>query len=100
MLTFAIIGLGSRGRKTYLKELTKMPERAKVVAVADPDEGKLKDAAEILGLSPEYCFSSADALLEQPKLADAVLMSTPTAFTQSSTTPLNASSSCFCGQSC
>jgi len=76
MLTFAIIGLGSRGRKTYLKELVKMPERAKIVAIADPDEEKLKDAAEILGLSPEYCFSSAEALLEQPKLADAVLICT------------------------
>ena len=34
------------------------------------------------------------------KLLDAVLTSTPTALTQSSTTPPNASSSRFCGMSC
>lgn len=74
--TIAIVGLGSRGKDAYAQALAQMPERAKVVALADPDREKLAQAIEILGLSPEVCYGSAEELLAQPKLADAMVICT------------------------
>ena len=44
-ITIAIAGLGSRGKDAYAQALAQMPERAKVVAIADPDAAKVREVA-------------------------------------------------------
>ena len=75
-ITLAIIGLGGRGMNAYGEAILKLPERAKVVAIADPDRNKLKKMAKIHEIPEENCYSSAEELLAQEKLADAVLICT------------------------
>lgn len=76
LTTVAIAGLGSRGKDAYAQALSKMPERAKVVAIADPDPKKVQEVAKQFRLPPEACFDSAEALLAAPKLADALVLCT------------------------
>ena len=75
-ITVAIAGLGSRGLDAYGAALARMPRRAKVTAVADPNPERVQAAAQLFGLSPEQCFSTAEDMLAQPRLADAVLICT------------------------
>ena len=56
--TIAIIGLGSRGKDAYAEALSHMPGRAKVVALADPDADKLKQAKTFPGLEDAVCYAS------------------------------------------
>ncbi len=72
----AIIGLGNRGKDAYLPELLKASDDVEIVAIADPDSDKLTSVAEMLKLSGDMCFTDGEALLSQPKLADAVLIAT------------------------
>lgn len=76
VLTVAIAGLGSRGKDAYATALSQLPERARVVALADPDESKLQGAMELPGLAGCRCFASVEELLSQPRLADALLICT------------------------
>ena len=76
LTTVAIAGLGSRGKDAYAQALSKMPERAKVVAIADPDPKKVQEVAKQFRLPPEACFDSAEALLAVPRLADALVLCT------------------------
>lgn len=76
MLTVSIAGLGSRGKDAYGQALTQMKDRAKVVAVADPDPAKVREVAEMFDLKPEQCFASVEEMLEKPRLADAMLICT------------------------
>ena len=75
-IKIAIIGLGSRGRTAYGEELLTLRDRAEVTAVADPNEERLKLAGDAHGVPAEKRFRSAEELLAQPKLADAVLICT------------------------
>ena len=75
-ITVAIAGLGSRGLDAYGAALARMPRRAKVTAVADPNPERVQAAAQLFGRSPELCFSTAEDMLAQPRLADAVLICT------------------------
>lgn len=74
--TIVIAGLGQRGYRIYGSILHSMPERAQIVAVADIDAEKVKEAKETLGLADDMCFGSAEELLCQPKLADAMVIAT------------------------
>jgi len=73
-ITLAIIGLGSRGKNAYGAELLTLKDRAQVVAVAEPDEERLKLGGDEHGVPSERRFHSAEELLAQPKLADAALI--------------------------
>ena len=75
-LRIAIIGLGSRGKNAYGTELLTLQDRAVVTAVADPNEERLKIGADEHNVPEEFRFHSAEELLAQPKLADAVLICT------------------------
>lgn len=74
--TIAIVGCGSRGYYNYARFMMEMPEKVKIVAVADIDAAKVQMAKDELGLSAEVCFESADELLKQPKLADLLCIAT------------------------
>ncbi len=74
--TIAVAGLGQRGYRTYSTILQGMKERAEIVAVADVEEEKVKEAKETLKIPEDRCFSSAEEMLEQPKLADVMIIAT------------------------
>ena len=74
-VTFAIAGFGDRG-STYASMQKLFPEKMKVVAVADLDPRKVEKARQLYDIPQENCFSSAEKMLEQEKLADVMVVST------------------------
>ena len=76
-ITFAIAGLGSRGLETYASCLEKYADRAEVVAVADIKPDRVEVAARRFHLPAQACFDSVQALLQQPRLADVLVIATP-----------------------
>lgn len=74
--TVAIAGTGSRGGGTYAPYQHKFPDRMKIVALADPDTTRVNLLAEEYGVPADRCFSSAEELLAQPKLADVLVLAT------------------------
>ena len=76
MVTVAIIGLGSRGKDTYAKCQSVFQDRMKIVAAADIIPEKLDEVRREYSLEPQMCFSSAEELLEQDRLADVLFVCT------------------------
>ncbi len=76
-ITVAIAGLGSRGLQTYAKCLEKFADRAEIVAVADIRPDRVAVAAEKYNIPVDKCFDSVESMLQQPKLADLLLICTP-----------------------
>ena len=74
-VTLAVIGAGSRG-VGYAAYATLFPEKAKIVAVADPDPIRRQMFIDAHNLSPEQCFNSWQDFAAKPKMADAVIIST------------------------
>ena len=74
-VTFAIAGFGDRG-STYASMQQLFPDKMKVVAVADLDPRKVEKARQLYGIPQENCFSSAEEMLERPKLSDVMVVST------------------------
>ncbi len=77
MVTIAICGCGNRGLTAYTEYQKVHPEKMKVVAGADIRKERLELLKKTYGISDKFCFSSDKELLAQPKLADAMLISTP-----------------------
>lgn len=75
-LTVAIAGLGSRGKDTYAKVQKRIPNKMKIVAIADIDEEKVKEVAKEYEVEQRFCFSSAEEMLSQEKLADVMFITT------------------------
>ena len=75
-IRIAIAGLGSRGESCYGQALLEMKDRAEVVALAEPRADRLKAAAEAHGVPADRCFATVEEMLEQPKLADALVLCT------------------------
>ena len=75
-IRIAIAGLGSRGESCYGQALLEMKDRTEVVALAEPREERLKAAAADHGVPAEMCFETAEEMLAQSKLADALLLCT------------------------
>lgn len=74
-ITFAIAGFGDRG-STYASMSQIFPERMKITAVADLRPERVRKAKTLYGLSDAQCFSSAEEMLKQEKLADVMIVST------------------------
>ena len=74
--TVAICGCGSRGLDAYAPYAKEHPERMRVVAGADLRPERLEKLREEYGVAPEMCFSSDEALLAQPRLADVMIVAT------------------------
>ena len=74
--TFVILGMGDRGKNTYGSALMQMPERAKIVAIAETDSERRSLGGEAFGIPAAMRFASAEALLAQPKLADVACVCT------------------------
>ncbi len=75
VLTVALIGAGLRGMM-YTSEMKGLPKNFKVVAVAEPDEGRRRKVQEKHGISDDMCFDSWTEILSGPKLADIALICT------------------------
>jgi len=72
----AIAGLGGRGRITYGRMLQQV-EHAKLVAIADIKPDVLEETRKEFGLEKAQCYTSAEEMLAQPKLADLFMICTP-----------------------
>ena len=76
MITVSICGCGSRGLFAYATYAKLHPEKMKVVAGADIRPERLAMLREMYGVPEDRCFSSDDEMLAQPKLSDAMIIST------------------------
>ena len=74
-ITFAVMGLGNRGG-VYTRTLLEFPEKAEIVAIADPRENCRITYNEMLHLPENRVFSSGEELLAQPRLADVMVICT------------------------
>ena len=75
-ITIALAGLGSRGKDTYAQAVKKFPEKMEIVAIADIDPAKVEEVAEEFHIPQERCFTSAEDLIAQDKLADVMFITT------------------------
>lgn len=75
-MTVAVLGLGSRGLQVYGEILQKYHSIIEVTAAADILPSRIAHAKEFFHLEDHQCFSDADTLLQQDRLADAVFICT------------------------
>ena len=74
-LEVAVIGCGNRAR-VYTSLMAEQPEHFKLVAAADPKKNRVMKIAN-LSNNPQFrCFDSWEALLNEEKLADVLMVST------------------------
>jgi predicted dehydrogenase len=74
-VTFAVVGAGDRG-SGYAAWVARHPERARVVAVAEPRDHQRAVLARRHGIAPERAFRSWRELAAGPRLADAAIVAT------------------------
>ncbi len=72
----ALAGLGSRGKDTYAPTAKLFPEKMEIVAIADIDSAKVADVAAEYQVPKEACYSSAEEMIAQDKLADVMFITT------------------------
>ncbi len=75
-VTMAVLGTGARG-SVYAGFAERFPGRARVVAVADPRADRRDALADQLAVADGERFRDWRELAERPRLADAVLVTTP-----------------------
>lgn len=76
-VTLAVIGAGNRGGEAYAGWCLKHPDRARVVAVADPRAERREAVGDRHAIPPGRRYASWEELLGQPRLADGVIIATP-----------------------
>lgn len=74
-ISLALVGAGNRGIG-YARWARRHPDRARVVAVAEPVESRRAVAATEHDIPPEHTFASWGDLAARPRLADAVIVAT------------------------
>ncbi len=74
-ITAVVLGAGSRG-EIYGSYALTHPEELKIIAVAEPRQDRREKFARDHGIAPENTFASWEALLDQPRLADAAFVCT------------------------
>lgn len=72
---YALLGAGNRGTK-YATWVSEHPDRARVVAVADPDAEARDRIGDLCGVAPERRYASWRELLAAGKLADSAIVAT------------------------
>ncbi|MEG1447311.1 MAG: Gfo/Idh/MocA family oxidoreductase [Ruthenibacterium sp.] len=75
-VTMVIAGLGERGKNIYANYAIEHPEEIEVVGIADASADRLAGAQKALNLPDACCFSSAEELFAQPKMAMAAAICT------------------------
>ncbi len=74
-LKIAIAGMGNRGMR-YAEEIGEFPDQADVVAMADNRAVRTDAANKWLHLPEDSVFGSAEEMIEAPKMADVMVIST------------------------
>ena len=75
-ITVALAGLGRRGKDTYAKAAKIHPDKIEIVAIADVNPKKVEMVAEEYHIPKERCDTSAEEMLKEEKLADAMIIAT------------------------
>ncbi|SFT02246.1 Gfo/Idh/MocA family protein [Paenibacillus sp. BC26] len=75
-LTAVLLGAGSRGARSYAPYALDYPHELKFVAVAEPDKERREKFAQEHHIPAEQCFASWEEVLEQPQLADIMMICT------------------------
>ncbi|MGE0492003.1 MAG: Gfo/Idh/MocA family protein [Vulcanimicrobiota bacterium] len=75
-IELVICGAGSRGLEIYADYARRYPDRARVVAVAEPQPSRRELARQRLGLSRDQLFGDWREVLAQPRLGQAAVVAT------------------------
>ena len=75
-VTAVLIGAGQRGMDAYGSYATRHPDELQFVAVAEPDSERREKFCSIHGIEKGKSFCSWEDLLQEPKMADALLVCT------------------------
>ena len=75
-VTIALAGTGSRG-STFASFAQQYPDRARIVAVADPRTGRREALADQLGVAADRRFDDWRELVSLGRIAEAVIVTTP-----------------------
>ena len=75
-ITFAVCGFGIRGMEAYSSYQKRHPEQMRITAVADPDPERRQIAQTEYNVPAEHCYTSAEELLAQPRMADVMIIAT------------------------
>lgn len=75
-ITAVLLGAGQRGAGAYAPYALKYPEEIEFVAVAEPIKERREEFCKEHNIEDKYAFESWEQLLEQTKLADAILICT------------------------
>ncbi len=71
-----LIGAGQRGAEAYAPYALTHPDEIEFVAVAEPDDFRREKFARMHTIPPERQFRSWEALLQQPQLGEAAIITT------------------------
>lgn len=74
-ITAIMIGAGGRG-STYARYMVELPEKYKVLGVADPEKPRREKIQRMFDLPDSACCSSWEELLSRPKTADLAVITT------------------------
>lgn len=75
--TLAIIGAGGRGRYVYANIAKQYAAEMKIVAVATPEKETREEMKQEHGIADHALFASWEEMLENPPLADGLIIATP-----------------------
>lgn len=75
MVTAIVVGAGHRA-EIYASFAKVIPDKFKIVGVADLDPLRRRKIREIYGFSEDMCFSSSEELMKREKLADVIINGT------------------------
>lgn len=78
-VTLSVVGAGHRGADAYGDFCLRYPDRARVVAVAEPDPFRREAFSRAHAIPPERQFESWEAMLARDRLSDGLLVTTPDA---------------------
>lgn len=75
-ITMVIAGLGGRGHDIYSNYGLEHPDEIEVVAIADSRPDRLKIAQKEWNIPADRCFTTAEELFAQEKMADCAVIAT------------------------
>lgn len=73
-ISFAVIGAGGRGLYSYSPYILKNPDKASIVAVAEPRDFFRNEMIKQFGIPEDNVFTDWRQLLGVPKLADVIMI--------------------------
>lgn len=76
-VTLCVVGAGHRGGDTYGDFCLRHPDRARVVAVAEPDERRRQQFARDHAIAADRQFASWTDLIDAGRLGDGLVVATP-----------------------